>query len=105
MLTRVLRHRPRWLSDRQVQKVGSLLDGISAGNRAALSQSITLVESKNATKRTMAKNILHSLLTERTAPHDAYRIGLSGPPGAGKSTFIENMGMGSFSSYDFQHSA
>merc|ERR1712131_185575 len=40
----------------------------------------------------MAKEILHSLLTEKTLPHDAYRIGLSGPPGAGKSTFIENMG-------------
>merc|ERR1719285_1621111 len=39
----------------------------------------------------MAKEILHSLLTEKP-PHDAYRIGLSGPPGAGKSTFIENMG-------------
>ena len=44
----------------------------------------------------MAKEILHSLLTEKTPPHDAYRIGLSGPPGAGKSTFIENMGMFEF---------
>merc|ERR1711971_6313 len=89
MISRVIK---RSLSDRHRLKVNSLLDGVCTGNRASLSQSITLVESKNSTKREMAKEILHSLLTEKTPPHDAYRIGLSGPPGAGKSTFIENMG-------------
>jgi len=93
MISRVIK---RSLSDRHRLKVNSLLDGVCTGNRASLSQSITLVESKNSTKREMAKEILHSLLTEKTPPHDAYRIGLSGPPGAGKSTFIENMGMFEF---------
>jgi len=93
MLSRVIKHGNcrRWLTERQQQFCAKLLDGVCTGNRASLSQSITLVESKNATKREMAKTILHQLLTRDTAT-DAYRIGLSGPPGAGKSTFIENMG-------------
>lgn len=93
MLSRVInRQNSRWLSGRHRQKVSNLLDGVCSGNRASLSQSITLVESKNQIKREMAKEILHDLLKRDTVT-DAYRIGLSGPPGAGKSTFIENMGM------------
>ena len=88
MISRIVR---RAMSDRHRAKVGDLLSGIRSGNRAALSQSITLVESKNTQKREMAKLILHTLLSE-PPPKEAYRIGLSGPPGAGKSTFIENMG-------------
>ena len=53
------------------------------------------VHSLKIKKRQMAKAILHQLLQShsneiKTDP--SYRIGLSGPPGAGKSTFIENMG-------------
>ena len=43
----------------------------------------------------MAKAILHQLLQSHSNEIEidpSYRIGLSGPPGAGKSTFIENMG-------------
>jgi len=43
----------------------------------------------------MAKAILHQLLqsySNEIETDPSYRIGLSGPPGAGKSTFIENMG-------------
>ena len=50
---------------------------------------------ENEKKRQMAKAILHQLLqsySNEIETDPSYRIGLSGPPGAGKSTFIENMG-------------
>merc|ERR1712137_593640 len=83
------------LTPNQSDRVTRLLNGILEGNRASLSQSITLVESKNHNKRQMAKAILHQLLQSHSNEIEidpSYRIGLSGPPGAGKSTFIENMG-------------
>jgi len=86
----------RDLTPNQSDRVNRLLNGILEGNRASLSQSITLVESKNQNKRQMAKAILHQLLQSNSKEIESdprsYRIGLSGPPGAGKSTFIENMG-------------
>jgi len=65
---------------------------------------VTLVESKNATKKVMAQTLLTRLLTRQRDSSesdakrdtdwegDTFRIGLSGPPGAGKSTFIETAG-------------
>ena len=50
----------------------------------------------------MAKAILHQLLqsySNEIETDPSYRIGLSGPPGAGKSTFIENMGPDSKKQY------
>ena len=92
------------LSTNQIDKVSRLLNGIKDGNRASLSQSITLVESKNRNKRAMAKAILHKLLqTTDQKTQTSYRIGLSGPPGAGKSTFIENMGRDFVNYYNFQY--
>ncbi|MEO0356763.1 MAG: methylmalonyl Co-A mutase-associated GTPase MeaB, partial [Pseudomonadota bacterium] len=65
------------------------VDQIVSGNRRALARAITLVESTNATHRTQAQDVLQRLPTG----HQALRIGLSGTPGVGKSTFIENFGM------------
>ncbi|CAI9723522.1 aciduria type A, mitochondrial-like [Octopus vulgaris] len=81
------------------QYVNSLFQGITSGNRASLAQSITLVESSNEQKKTAGQSLLDKCLKyiqEQEArsihPTISFRIGISGPPGAGKSTFIEVFG-------------
>ncbi|MDO5658894.1 MAG: methylmalonyl Co-A mutase-associated GTPase MeaB [Paracoccus sp. (in: a-proteobacteria)] len=66
-----------------------LTEPLLAGNRRALSRAITLIESRRADHRTRATALL-AALPERKRP--ALRIGLSGTPGVGKSTFIEAFG-------------
>ncbi|MBQ1542257.1 MAG: methylmalonyl Co-A mutase-associated GTPase MeaB [Caulobacteraceae bacterium] len=60
-----------------------------AGDRAALARAITLVESRRADHQAAARTLL-----ERLIPHTgaAQRIGITGVPGAGKSTTIEALG-------------
>jgi len=62
---------------------------VLAGNRRALAQAITLVESTRADHRTAASDLLQRLI-----PHsgNSIRMGISGVPGVGKSTFIEALG-------------
>ncbi len=67
--------------------VSALLDGIRAGRRAAVSQAITLVESTSPKHRERARELLTQL-----EQRDAVRVGISGVPGVGKSTFIEALG-------------
>ncbi|MDQ2649060.1 MAG: methylmalonyl Co-A mutase-associated GTPase MeaB [Actinomycetota bacterium] len=67
-----------------------LADRVAAGDRRALAQAITLVESTRADHRGEARALLDELLP-RTG--GSVRIGLSGAPGAGKSTFIEALGL------------
>jgi LAO/AO transport system kinase len=64
--------------------------GIQAGDRVRLSQAITLLESTRPSDRPLAEAVLAACL-----PHSggAQRIGISGPPGVGKSTFIERLGL------------
>ncbi|WP_299648492.1 methylmalonyl Co-A mutase-associated GTPase MeaB [uncultured Tateyamaria sp.] len=66
-----------------------LADRIAAGERRALARGITLVESGRADHRAQAADVLAALPRDR----QALRIGLSGTPGVGKSTFIEAFGM------------
>lgn len=63
---------------------------ILAGDRRALSRAITLVESTRADHRVRAQELLQELAK---SGHQALRIGLSGTPGVGKSTFIESFGL------------
>ena len=65
------------------------LKGIRAGNTTILSQAITLVESSRNDHRVLAQNLISECL-----PHvvKSMRIGITGVPGAGKSTFIEAFG-------------
>jgi len=65
-------------------------DKILKGDRRALARAITLVESSRADHRAQAARLLDHL---RKADRQAIRIGLSGTPGVGKSTFIEAFGM------------
>ncbi len=63
---------------------------VMAGERRALARAITLVESRRADHRAEATRLLEALAS---AGREALRIGLSGTPGVGKSTFIEAFGM------------
>ncbi|GAB2482987.1 methylmalonyl Co-A mutase-associated GTPase MeaB [Luteococcus sediminum] len=69
--------------------VPALVEGVLAGNRGAIAQSITLVESRLPTHRPLARQLLTELAK---TPTQAVRVGLSGVPGAGKSTFVNSMG-------------
>jgi LAO/AO transport system kinase len=66
-----------------------LVAGVVAGRRAAVSRAITLVESSRPEHRDQARELLASL---PAAAHPAVRVGISGVPGVGKSTFIEALG-------------
>ena len=67
-----------------------LVEGLLAGNRRALAKAITLVESTRRDHGLRAQKLLDAIL-----PHAgrSLRIGISGVPGVGKSTFIEALGM------------
>src|SRR5262245_50358875 len=67
-----------------------LARAVREGDRRALARAITLVESARADHRDDAVALLDELLP---ATGDAIRVGISGAPGAGKSTFIETLGM------------
>lgn len=69
--------------------VKELKQGILNGNTAALSRAITLVESKNATHLERANQIIEDCLPKAGT---SIRIGITGVPGVGKSTFIEAFG-------------
>lgn len=74
---------PRYLAD-------SLAKGIIEGNRVSLGRAITLAESRKPSNKMVARAIL-----EQVAPYTgkSMRIGITGVPGVGKSTFIEALGM------------
>ena len=79
-------HRKR----RQVLSVQEFVDGILAGNVTVLSQAVTLVESVRPEHQAMAQEVI-----ERCLPYsgNSVRIGISGVPGAGKSTSIDVFGL------------
>ena len=68
----------------------ALADGVRAGARRALAKAITLVESIKPEHQIRAEALLDALLP---ATGKAFRLGITGVPGVGKSTFIEALGM------------
>ncbi|MEO1256596.1 MAG: methylmalonyl Co-A mutase-associated GTPase MeaB, partial [Bacteroidota bacterium] len=66
-----------------------LIKGILDGERAFLSRGITLVESKKAEDQQMSAELIDQIIEKRT---DSFRIGITGVPGVGKSTFIDSFG-------------
>lgn len=69
--------------------VQAYVDGVCGGDRAILARAITLIESEQPAHAALAQEVLETLLP-RTG--GAYRVGISGVPGAGKSTFIDAIG-------------
>lgn len=69
--------------------VDGLFTGIKSGDRNALARAITLVESQNAEHQKQAAELLGKLPTKFSTK----RLGISGTPGVGKSTFIEAFGL------------
>ena len=70
--------------------VASQADDIRRGNRRAMAQAITLLESRRPEQAAMGQAILDRLLP---LSGQALRVGITGPPGVGKSTFIEGLGL------------
>ncbi|WP_424944749.1 methylmalonyl Co-A mutase-associated GTPase MeaB [Aliiroseovarius crassostreae] len=70
--------------------IQDLANRVAAGERRALARAITLVESARDDHRAQAAQLLETLAPLR---REALRVGLSGTPGVGKSTFIEAFGM------------
>jgi LAO/AO transport system kinase len=72
------------------QLLGGLLQGTAPVQRRAMAKAITLLESTRADHRASADELLTAML-----PHtgQSFRLGISGVPGVGKSTFIEALGL------------
>lgn len=66
-----------------------LVEGIQSGNKRLIAKAITLVESKKSEHRLQAEELLKKIMP---FTGNSIRIGITGVPGAGKSTFIENFG-------------
>ena len=71
------------------EPIAKLAAGIRAGDRAVLARAITLIESKRADHRNEAHRLVQELLP---ATGKAVRLGITGAPGAGKSTTIDALG-------------
>ncbi len=65
------------------------VEGIKSGDRTILSRAITLIESTKAKHRELAQDIIEACLPDTG---NSIRIGITGVPGVGKSTFIESLG-------------
>lgn len=75
---------------RKSYTVSEYVDGILKGDIAILSQAVTLVESSNTSHQSIAQEVI-----EKCIPYsgNSVRIGITGVPGAGKSTSIDTFGM------------
>jgi len=69
--------------------VEALFEGIESGDKRLLGKAITLVESKKAEHREKAEKLLQKIMP---LTGQSVRVGITGVPGVGKSTFIENFG-------------
>jgi len=82
----------RWprRSETALSDIGDLAAALNAGDRRALARAVTLIESSRSDHRDEAERLIEAIL-----PHagGATRLGITGPPGAGKSTFIERFGL------------
>ena len=67
-----------------------LLKGIQSGDKRLIGKAITLVESKKPEHRVQAEDLLKQIMP---FTGKSVRVGITGVPGAGKSTFIENFGL------------
>jgi LAO/AO transport system kinase len=75
---------------RKPLSISEYLQGLKQGNIAILSRAITLIESTNAAHQEQAATLIDAILP---LTGKSIRIGITGVPGVGKSTFIEALGM------------
>lgn len=82
--------RRRFIKKKETVQIDSLYEKVMSGSRLDLARAITLIESIRSEDQTHAQALLQKAL-----PHtgNSVRIGISGVPGAGKSTFIETFGL------------
>ncbi|KAJ3129090.1 hypothetical protein HK098_002682 [Nowakowskiella sp. JEL0407] len=93
------------LKANNVMVANEMYEKLVSGDRAALARAITLVESSHPTHKGIAQELLSMILAKRNSEYGVnvgtesdplkttFRIGLSGSPGVGKSSFIETFGM------------
>ena len=74
-----------------VQPSDELAAALRAGDRRALARAVTLIESTRPDHRAVAERLIAAILPDTGL---ATRLGITGSPGAGKSTFIERFGLG-----------
>lgn len=83
------RFQQKWKRKQGQLSAEDYIKGILSGDRFALGRAITIVESKQEAHQDLAREIIRNCL-----PHSghSFRIGITGAPGAGKSTLIEQLG-------------
>ena len=72
------------------QSPAHFVAGVRAGDRRVIAKTITLLESRRPDHRDLGQEVLDALMAETGR---GMRVGISGPPGVGKSTFIETLGL------------
>ena len=77
-------------SSKKKLSLSDYINGIQSGDRIILSRAITLIESTNSKHQKIAQEIISECLKIKSS---AKRIGVTGAPGVGKSTFIEQLGL------------
>ncbi len=77
---------------RPLPSTSSLVNGVLSGDRALLSRAITLVESPRPGDRSLVRELFEGLRDRQATAPQSVRIGITGSPGVGKSTFIEAYG-------------
>lgn len=78
---------------RSLPDIEQFVQGIRHADRVLLGQAITLVESARDDHQALAREIIARLLSTAPAAPHSLRVAVTGAPGAGKSTFIEALGM------------
>lgn len=84
------RRRYSYMMNPTAARINEIAEGIKQGNRRALARGITLIESRKEEDQHAGQQLLEQML-----PHsgNSVRVGISGVPGVGKSTFIEALGL------------
>jgi len=74
----------------KVQTPADYVAGVRAGDRRVIAKTITLLESRRGDHRELGQEVLDALMPETGR---SIRLGVTGPPGVGKSSFIETLGL------------
>ena len=77
------------MNSSKIPDITPLARDLRAGHRAALARAITLIESRRSDHQAAGRELVQALLPETGR---AIRVGITGSPGVGKSTFIETFG-------------